>query len=161
MCFYDITLCMQILVKHFSDLTLEELYALLRLRAEVFVVEQNCVYQDLDNLDQDAHHLLGYEGETIIATARILKPGSHYPESAIGRVVTAQTHRNTGAGKAIFQAAINETKRLFPHQPIKIMAQSYLIKFYSAFGFVVVSEEFLEDGIPHVEMKFLTTEGAE
>jgi ElaA protein len=153
MYFYDITLCMQILVKHFSDLTLEELYALLRLRAEVFVVEQNCVYQDLDNLDQDAHHLLGYEGETIIATARILKPGSHYTIPAIGRVVTAQSHRSQGAGKAVFQAAVDETKRLFPQQNIKIMAQTYLIKFYSAFGFVVVSEEFLEDGIPHLEME--------
>ena len=145
---------MQILVKHFSELSLEQLYDMLRLRAEVFVVEQNCVYQDLDNLDQDAWQLLGYEGETLIATARILKPGSHYTMPAIGRVVTAQSHRNQSAGKAIFQAAVDETKRLFPNQPIKIMAQSYLIKFYSAFGFKIVSEEFLEDGIPHVEMEF-------
>jgi ElaA protein len=152
---------MQILVKHFSELSTHELYALLRLRAEVFVVEQNCVYQDVDNLDQDADHLLGYDGEVLVATARILKPGSHYPEAAIGRVVTAQTHRNHGLGKTIFQAALSETQRLYPQQHIKIMAQSYLIKFYSAFGFVVVSEDFLEDGIPHVEMKFLTTETAE
>ena len=144
---------MQILVKHFSDLTLLELYAMLRLRAEVFVVEQHCVYQDLDNLDQDAWHLLGYDGETLIATARILKPGSHYAIPAIGRVVTAQSHRNTGAGKAVFQASLDETKRLFPQHSIKIMAQSYLIKFYSSFGFAVASEEFLEDGIPHVEME--------
>ncbi len=152
---------MQILVKHFSELSTHELYSLLRLRTQVFVVEQNCVYQDLDNLDQDAHHLLGFDGEVLVATARILKPGSHYPEAAIGRVVTAQTHRNLGWGKTIFQAALRETQRLYPQLPIKIMAQSYLIKFYSAFGFAVVSEEFLEDGIPHVEMTFLTTEGAE
>lgn len=143
---------MQLYIKTYEELTKNELYALLRLRAQVFVVEQNCPYVDLDNLDQAAIHLWITKENNPVAYTRIIRPGAYYKEASIGRVLTTPTVRNTGLGKEIFKKSIAEAKRLFQEDNIRIMAQSYLIRFYQGFEFQVVSEEFLEDGIPHVEM---------
>ncbi len=143
---------MKIYIKTFDQLSVLELYKALHLRAQVFVVEQNCVYQDVDNLDKEAWHVLGFMGDELVAYARLLKPGTQHKEPAIGRVVTAQSYRGRNVGKQIFAASLAEINQLFPGQPVKIMAQVYLLKFYQSFGFTVASQEFLEDGIPHVEM---------
>ena len=148
---------MEYVFKTFDQLSKVELYAILRLRAQIFVVEQNCPYVDTDNLDQEAHHLWLAEEGVIYAYARILKPGSYYQEPSIGRVVTGAAARGTGLGRQMFTLAIKETQRLYPSLAMRIMAQSYLIRFYESFGFEVVSEEFLEDGIPHVEMLLNTS----
>ena len=144
---------MEFQIKTFSELTTAELYELIRLRAEVFVVEQDCVYLDLDNLDQQAWHIIGTENGEILAYARILKPGDYYREAMLGRIVTAKKARGKNYGRAIVKRGIEEINKLYPESNIRIMAQSYLVKFYQAFGFIVASEEFLEDGIPHIEMQ--------
>ena len=143
---------MNITIKTFEALTNQELYSILQLRAEVFVVEQDCVYQDVDGRDQNAWHVLGFVGDDLAAYARLLKPGAQHAEPAIGRVVSSPKYRGKAYGKQIFAASILEAQRLFPKQALRIMAQCYLIKFYQAFGFVAEGDEFLEDGIPHVEM---------
>jgi ElaA protein len=143
--------------KEFRQLTLEELYAVLRLRAEVFVREQNCPYIDPDNEDQEAFHVLGYAltGTELLAYARLLKPGAYGTEPSIGRVVTAKQHRRQKLGKVIFAEALAWCRQLFPNQTIRIMAQEYLKRFYEEFDFQVVSEPFLEDDIWHVDMVLL------
>ena len=143
---------MEIKILSFSELTNTQLYAVLRLRAEVFVVEQDCVYLDMDNLDQDAIHLLGYTGDELAGYARIIKPGNYYDDVSIGRVVSDPDRRGEGLGKLIFDAAIQTCRRAYPGEPIRIMAQCYLTRFYEEFRFEIAGEEFLEDGIPHVEM---------
>ncbi|MEZ5004392.1 MAG: GNAT family N-acetyltransferase [Chitinophagales bacterium] len=139
--------------KSFEELTNQELYDLLQLRAAVFVVEQDCAYQDLDGLDQRSLHLLGYHQKELVASARILPPQLKYPDAAaIGRVVTAISVRNKGIGKTLMQKAIAEARRMFPDVDIKISAQCYLDKFYKELGFKVISAVYLEDGIDHQEM---------
>lgn len=130
-----------------------DIYDILKLRSEVFVVEQNCVYLDADDKDQQAFHLCGYSGAKLIAYARLLPPGVSYEgKSSIGRVVTSPSFRKSGAGKILMQKAIDITLSLFPKTPIKIGAQLYLLDFYSSFGFQSIGEPYLEDGIPHIEM---------
>lgn len=143
---------MKIEIKPFSELSLEELYDCLKLRSDVFVVEQDCVYLDLDGLDQQAIHVIGYEKKQVVAYARILAPGVVYAEPAIGRLVTSKQVRGTGFGKLVFQAALDACQQKHPTLNTRIMAQVYLVHFYKTFDFQVDSEEFLEDGIPHVEM---------
>ena len=143
---------MNFTLKSFEELSTTELYDLLRLRSEVFVVEQNCVYQDIDNYDQKSLHLFGNINDELLAYVRILPPKLYYAEAAIGRVVTAKKIRMEGAGKEIMKYAIEKTFALFPKANIRIMAQCYLAKFYTDFGFAAEGPEFLEDGIPHVEM---------
>ena len=138
--------------KKFSDLSLNELYDILQLRAEIFVVEQNCVYNDLDGLDKDAvHQFLRKDGE-IIAYSRLLKPGTRFSEYSIGRVIVMQSERGTGLGMKMME----EAKRYFVNElgakKIKISAQSYLQRFYENLGFEIVTEMYLEDGIPHYGM---------
>lgn len=137
----------------FEALTLAELYALLQLRSEVFVVEQACAFQDMDGLDQAALHLLGRTaaGE-LAAYARLLPAGRSYAEVSIGRVVTAPRSRRAGLGRALLRQALAECEARFGAQPIKIGAQQYLRAFYESFGFVAVDAGYLEDGIPHVHM---------
>ena len=137
------------ILKHFDELTLQELYDIMRIRQQVFMVEQTCYYLDADNFDQPSYHLMNYDEKNLIAYSRIIPAGALYDEPSIGRVVTHSSARRTGLGKILFQKSIEETERVFGNQPIKIMAQSYLIKFYQGFGFEVASEEFLEDGIAH------------
>ncbi len=144
---------MEFSIKHFDQLTALELYRILQLRALVFVVEQNCPYQDLDEKDLPSYHLCIYDGERLVALTRIVPPGISYPDYAsIGRVVSHPDYRRSGAGKVIMQKSILKCLELFPGKDIKISAQSYLIPFYQSFGFVSVGEEYLEDQIPHQAM---------
>jgi ElaA protein len=136
----------------FNDLKAAELYAILQLRNEVFVVEQNCVFQDADNKDPFCYHLCGWDDETLVAYTRLVPPGIAYKEPSIGRVVISPGYRNTGAGKALMQNSIEQCKKLFDNKPIKLGAQLYLKKFYESFGFEQNSEVYLEDNIPHIEM---------
>ncbi len=140
------------ILKPFEELTLQELYSSLRLRAEVFVVEQNCAYLDLDNKDQKSFHLLGYEGEILVAYTRLLPAGISFKEASIGRVVTLPKARKSGFGRRLMIESITGVYRLFGPQPIRIGAQLYLKKFYASFGFEKVSDIYLEDGIEHIEM---------
>ncbi|WP_187262970.1 GNAT family N-acetyltransferase [Pontibacter beigongshangensis] len=138
--------------KPFHTLTPHELYDLLRLRSEVFVVEQTCVFLDLDNKDQHCHHLLLYQGDVLAATARLVPPGLYYPEISVGRIVTSPASRGTGLGKQLVATAIAECYRLFGPGPIRIGAQLYARRFYESFGFVQSGEVYDEDGIDHIEM---------
>jgi ElaA protein len=138
--------------KKFDDLTTAELYTILRLRIEVFVVEQNCVFQDADNKDQPAHHLMGFSNGQLVAYTRLLNAGTAYDKVSIGRVVTNPKYRNTGIGKLLMEKSIDYCTTLFGKQDIKIGAQFYLKKFYESFGFIQTSTVYDEDGIDHIEM---------
>ncbi len=144
---------MDITTKHFNDLTVHELYKILELRSRVFVVEQNCVYLDLDGKDLNAHHVMGFVGEDLVATTRLLAIGISYENyPSIGRVVNAPEFRNGGYGKKIMEYSIAKMQAIYPNQSIKISAQQYLDKFYSSLGFVQSGEMYLEDDIPHIPM---------
>ncbi|MFT3711727.1 MAG: GNAT family N-acetyltransferase [Archangium sp.] len=137
----------------FSSMSGREVHDVMQLRSRVFVVEQNCAYLDADGVDPQCWHaLLRDEKGALVATARIVPPGVKYVEPAIGRVVSAPEARRTGAGRALMISAIEQTKRLFPGQTIRIGAQRYLEKFYGSLGFVPTGEPYDEDGIPHIEM---------
>jgi ElaA protein len=139
--------------KHFSELTVNELYAMLRLRSEVFVVEQNCIFLDMDNNDQIAYHTMGWLDGELIATTRLFDVDQSYPGyQSIGRVVGSPKHRGIGAGKALMQYSIAECERLFGKHPIKIGAQLYLKKFYNEQGFEQAGEMYYEDEIEHIPM---------
>jgi len=139
--------------KTFAELTVDELYSILRLRSEVFVVEQNCIFLDLDNNDQKAFHTIGFLGEEIVATTRLFDKDIMYDGyQSIGRVVTAPKHRGLSIGKALMQYSISECERLFGKGPIKIGAQLYLKKFYNEQGFEQSGEVYLEDEIDHIPM---------
>jgi len=143
---------MQFQFKHFSELTSDEFYDMLQLRAEIFVVEQNCVYNDLDGRDKEAvHQLLKKDGQ-LVAYSRLLKPGSRFADYSIGRVLVKETARSTGLGIQMMQEAKAFIQKTWQADKIRISAQKYLRKFYENLGFVVVGDEYLEDGIPHFEM---------
>jgi ElaA protein len=139
-------------LKQFSALSPFELYDILRLRSEVFVVGQQCIFLDMDDKDQQAHHLQGRLGDELIVSVRILPPGLAYDEPSIGRVVGSPRHRGLGAGKLLMEEAITATQSLYGLQPIKIGAQQYLKKFYEDLGFVQCSDTYMEDDIPHIKM---------
>lgn len=143
---------MQVSIKTFDELTIHELYQILRLRSEVFVVEQDCVYQDVDNKDQKALHIMGMKDGQVVAYTRVFKPGDYFDNVSIGRVVVSQEHRQYGLGKQIMLASLAAIDQRFPRKPIEISAQSYLLKFYTDLGFRVIGEEYLEDCIPHRRM---------
>lgn len=138
----------------FDQLTPRELYAIMALRQEVFVVEQNCPYLDADGKDIEAWHLMGRdEGGRLLAYTRLLPEGVSYPGySSIGRVVSAPAARGTGAGRLVMQRSIDLCRHLFGPLPVKIGAQTYLLRFYESLGFRSTGEEYLEDGIPHTKM---------
>lgn len=138
--------------KNFNELTTLELYSILQLRNEVFVVEQNCVYQDVDNKDLKSFHLMAFDGANLAAYCRILPPGLSFKEASIGRVITAPTYRGKGTGITLLEKAIQETQHTFGSKQIKIAAQLYLKKFYEGFGFAPASEVYLEDEIEHIDM---------
>lgn len=129
-----------------------ELYTILQLRNEVFIVEQNCPYQDLDNKDQKSFHLMGVMQGQLAAYARLLPQGVSYEYASIGRVITSPKQRRSGAGKALMHEAIKRCTQLFGDGAIKLGAQLYLKSFYESFGFQQTSDMYLEDGIPHIEM---------
>ncbi len=143
---------MHITVKKFEALTLEELYGILRLRSEVFVVEQDCVYQDLDGKDQKALHVIGKKEGVVIAYTRLFKSGDYFEQASIGRVVVKKSERKYGYGHEIMIASIKAVREHLNETTIKISAQTYLKKFYNSLGFKAIGEEYLEDGIPHIGM---------
>lgn len=140
-------------IKPFADLSLSELYSILELRSLVFVVEQNCVYQDLDNKDQKAIHLFGEIDGKLMAYARLFDAGIYFENTSIGRVIVHPEARAQKLGHQLIQKSIEQIKNLFDKEQITISAQLYLQKFYESHGFVATSEVYLEDDIPHVEMK--------
>lgn len=140
-------------IKPFEELSLNELYQVLRLRSEIFVVEQNCVYQDIDNKDEKALHLIGeFEGK-IVAYARLFKSNDYFEQASIGRVIVDANYRNKKWGHDLMTNAIAGIQEHFNENKITISAQLYLKKFYECHGFVQTSEMYLEDDIPHIEMK--------
>jgi len=145
---------LQFFCRTFQELNLSELYQLLQLRQEVFIVEQDCPYLDADNKDQESTHLLGIDtNSNILAYARILGSGLNYEGySSIGRVVTHPKIRRTGIGKELMKEAIKLTFNQYPDDPIKISAQVYALSFYEYFGFQNIGPEYLEDDIPHQDM---------
>ena len=143
---------LEVFTKSFSELTTTELYDILRLRSEVFVVEQDWVYQDVDDKDQKALHVIGFKNSKVVAYTRIFKPGDYFKNASIGRVVVAKNEREFSYGHVIMKHSIEAVKNHFNETTIKISAQTYLNKFYESHGFFKVGEEYLEDGIPHIGM---------
>lgn len=144
---------MEYTTKKFDDLNVHELYAILQLRAKVFVVEQNCPYQDLDDTDKKSWHLYGEKNGKIVAYARLIPQNINYPEASIGRVVVDPSVRGKNVGRELMTNGITKCEELFKSNKITISAQSYLKKFYNELGFKETGEEYLEDNIPHMKMK--------
>jgi ElaA protein len=140
-------------IKRFNELSLEELYSVLQLRSEVFVVEQNCVYQDIDGKDEKAVHLLGEIDGLLVAYARLFQPNDYFEQASIGRVIVKPSHRELKLGHELMRQSISAVADWFETHQITISAQLYLKKFYEGHGFVQTSETYLEDDIPHIEMK--------
>lgn len=138
----------------FSQLSTDQLYELLKLRTDVFVVEQNCPYPELDDKDRidGVYHLLGFNKKVLVAYARLLPPGVSYAQVSIGRVVVADRARSEGYGQCLISEALRHCEQYWPDQDIQIGAQVYLEKLYQTFGFARLSDNYLEDGIPHVDM---------
>ena len=138
--------------KAFNSLTQDELYSILQLRNEVFVVEQNCVYQDCDNIDQNSYHFMGWQQNKLVAYTRLIPSGVVFEEISIGRVVTSPSIRRTKVGKELMIRSIEKLYELFGKSKIKIGAQLYLKSFYESLGFIKSSDIYLEDGIEHIKM---------
>jgi len=143
-----------ITIKNFSELSSQELYQILRLRSEVFVVEQDCVYQDIDNKDQIATHIYYNENDKLIAYTRVFKQGDYYKNPCIGRVVVSKKHRGKELGKKIMNSSMDYIKKNLKGDKIELSAQKYLDKFYKELGFYKTGKDYLEDGIPHQRMLF-------
>jgi ElaA protein len=146
---------MQFAVKTFHRLTVPELHEIYTLRSKVFVVEQACAYQDPDDKDPAAHHVLMTENGRLIGYARILSPGIAYPQAAIGRVVVEKSHRGGNLGRELMKHCIHQTLELFKDQDIVISAQLHLLRFYTSLGFITEGHDYLEDNIPHIKMRLL------
>ena len=147
---------MKITTYTYQQLSKEKLYQIIKLRLEVFVIEQNCIYQDLDNKDQKAIHLVGEEEGKVIAYTRLFKKGDYFENASIGRVIVKKESRKKDYGKTIMQKSIKELKNEYKQENIEISAQKYLIKFYHDLGFKKIGEEYLEDNIPHIKMVLKT-----
>ncbi|MES2267832.1 MAG: GNAT family N-acetyltransferase [Bacteroidota bacterium] len=139
-------------IKTFANLDVNELYELLRLRSEVFVVEQNCVFLDQDNKDQKCHHILVYADDNLAAYSRLVPAGISYNEVSIGRVITSPEARGSGLGRKLMELSIAACHDLFGPVNIRIGAQTYALPFYESLGFVAEGERYDEDGIEHIEM---------
>jgi len=140
-------------IKRFNKLSLDELYSVLQLRSEVFVVEQNCIYQDIDGKDGKAIHLLGEIDGVLVAYARLFQPNYYFEQASIGRVIVKSSHRELKLGHQLIKQAIDAVNEQFGTAQITISAQLYLKNFYEGHGFIQTSEMYLEDDIPHIEMK--------
>jgi ElaA protein len=136
----------------FDDLSNQQLYKMLRLRQEVFVVEQNCVYLDLDGLDQQSVHILCWQGETLLAGLRCLPPELSYTQSSLGRIVTAPAARGDNIGRELVERGIAYNLQVWPENDIRIGAQAYLERFYTSLGFITDGDPYIEDGIEHIHM---------
>ena len=141
--------------KKFDELTLHELYAIIKLRNAVFVVEQSCVFQDADDKDQFSWHVMGWTEHELAAYTRLVPAGISYNESSIGRVVTSSKHRGMGVGRELMKKSIEILYSLWGRQPIRIGAQLHLKDFYGSLGFNQSSDVYIEDGIEHIEMILL------
>ncbi|WP_027378716.1 GNAT family N-acetyltransferase [Chryseobacterium daeguense] len=139
-------------IKTFEELTVPELYSFLKARIDVFVIEQNCPYPDLDNYDQKAIHIWAEENGEVLAYCRVFDKGIKYDETSIGRVLTTEAARGRSLGKQLIQYAVETIENRFHTPEIRISAQDYLLKFYSDFGFTDTGKKYLEDDIPHTEM---------
>lgn len=139
-------------IKSFKELSSQELYAILKVRQEVFIVEQTCFYLDADSYDQKALHLWAEKEGQIVAYCRIFNEGIKYPETSIGRVLTHPSARNLSLGKTLMSFALQAIETQFKTRKCRISAQDYLLKFYSSFGFTDTGKKYLEDDIPHTEM---------
>jgi len=146
-------------IASFNDLTNTELYALLRLRQEVFAVEQTSIYLDLDGKDQAAIHMLCWQGDELLAYQRLLPPGLSYAESSMGRIVVNPAARGTRLGRDLVHRGIQHNLEQWPKQGIRISAQAYLQRFYEDLGFTAVGDKYSEDGIPHIQMQYQAQEG--
>jgi ElaA protein len=142
----------QWLLKKFEELTPGQLYAVLQLRSQVFVVEQRSIFLDADDKDQFCYHLMGFSENKLIAYTRLVPPDVIYTEASIGRVVTAYSVRRYGVGKLLMQRSVDTLRSMFGDVPVKIGAQLYLEKFYEGFGFRRISDVYMEDGIEHIHM---------
>ena len=143
---------MKIVLKHFHELTIQELYNILQLRSEVFVVEQNCIYQDIDGKDQKAVHIFIKENKDVLAYSRVFNEGEYFENPSIGRVVVKKEKRGTELGKKIMVEGAKYIKETFTNKKIEISAQKYLKDFYGELGYEFTGNEYLEDGIPHIRM---------
>lgn len=143
---------MKIVLKHFRELTIQELYNILQLRSEVFVVEQNCIYQDIDGKDQKAVHIFIKENKDVLAYSRVFNEGEYFENPSIGRVVVKKEKRGTELGKKIMMEGAKYIKETFTNKKIEISAQKYLKDFYGELGYEFTGNEYLEDGIPHIRM---------
>ncbi len=139
-------------IKTFDEISAVEMYEMLRLRSEVFVVEQDCVYQDIDNKDQKAFHVFGYKENELIAYSRIFDSGDYFELPSIGRIVVKENQRKFKYGYQLVEESIKCITDNFEEKSILISAQTHLIKFYNSLGFIQQGEEYLEDGIPHIKM---------
>ena len=144
---------MDIFVKTFSELDIYELHDILQLRSEVFVVEQDCVYQDIDGKDQKGLHIIGKKDQKVVAYTRCFPPGFYFKEAAIGRVVVDASERKHKYGYVIMEESIKAIKKEYQTDLIKLSAQVYLTRFYETLGFKQIGEGYLEDGIPHIAME--------
>ena len=143
---------MEISIKSFDELTKEELYEILRERTAVFVMEQECAYQEVDDKDQIALHVMGREAGELVAYTRMFKPGDYMSEACIGRVLVRKSHRSKGLGREIMKASMEAVKTHLNTNTVAVSAQHYLEKFYKELGFHIIGEPYLEDGIPHIKM---------
>lgn len=143
---------MEFIIKSFKEFTIHELYEILQLRSEIFVVEQDCVYQDIDFKDQKSLHVFSRKNNKIVSYTRIFKPGDYFKNASIGRVLVLASERKFGYGHDVMKAAINAIESHFKTNIITISAQEYLKKFYESHHFTQVGNGYLEDGIPHIEM---------
>ncbi len=138
--------------KPFNDLSADQMYTILCVRQEVFVLEQECLYLDADGKDRKSFHLMGFDGDELVAYARIVEPGISYEEVSMGRILTTKSARGTGAGIELMEVGLREIESKYGKVPVRISAQTYLLKFYQKFGFESTGKEYLEDEIPHTEM---------
>ena len=145
---------LQSVIKKFNELSSQDIYNILQLRSEIFVVEQKCVYQDIDGNDQRALHLLLKKNNFLIGYSRIFKPGDFFKQASIGRILIKKQNRNNKYGTLLMKLSIKAIRSHFKVNTVKISAQIYLIGFYKALGFHPVGEEYLEDGIPHIAMHY-------
>lgn len=139
-------------IKSFEELTIKDLYAILKIRQEVFIVEQTCYYLDADGYDDKAIHIWAEKNGAIVAYCRVFGPNIKYTESSLGRVLTNPSYRNLKLGKVLLKIALSTIEKKFNTLQVRISAQDYLLKFYSEFGFESTGLKYLEDDIPHTEM---------
>lgn len=145
---------MRIVIKEFHELNAEEMYQILKLRSDVFVVEQQCVYADCDDKDRFAHHLFVEKNHNIVGYLRILQKGQTFNEMAIGRVVVRKDYRGIGLARHMMNKALVFIQEYLHENVVKLSAQQHLISFYASLGFYPISPEYLEDGIPHIDMEY-------